>query len=166
MCTNQNKKFSTSALVSVCMVIYAMLSMFSFRHCVFVVQLMSYTSYTKDYIRAENKLQSIAYSTPTYLSDVLHLYSPSQSLRSSADTCLPKLPRYKCKMKDDRAFSYSGPSVGNSLPLHIRNVTTINTFKFGLKTHLFNLQDFDKLVLFGVCVCVHVCVHVCVAFVS
>ena len=54
-----------------------------------------------------------------------------------------KLPLYKCKRKGDCAFSYSGPSVWNSLPLHIRNATTTDTFKSALKTHLFNLQDFD-----------------------
>ena len=50
---------------------------------------------------------------------------------------------YKCKTKGDRAFSYFGPSVWNSLPLHIRNATTINTFKSALKTYLFNLQESD-----------------------
>ena len=86
---------------------------------------------------------AINYSTPAYLSDLLHLYSPSRSLRSSADTCLLKLPPYKCKTKGDRAFSYSGPSVWNSLPLHIRNDMTLDTFKSALKNHLFNVQDFD-----------------------
>ena len=32
-----------------------------------------------------------------------------------------------------------GPSVWNSLPLHIRNATTIDTFKSALKTFLLNL---------------------------
>ena len=33
----------------------------------------------------------------------------------------------QCKTKGDRAFSYSGPSVWNSLPFYIRNATTIDT---------------------------------------
>ena len=49
--------------------------------------------------------------TRAYLSDLLHLYSPSRSLRSSADTRLLKIPLYKCKTKGDRALSYFGPSV-------------------------------------------------------
>ena len=65
---------------------------------------------------------AITSSTLACLSDLLHLYSPSRSLRSSADTRLLKIPLYKCKTKDDRAFSYFGPSVWNSLPLHIRNL--------------------------------------------
>ena len=86
---------------------------------------------------------AITSSTSAYLSDLLHLYSPSRSLRSSADTRLLKIPLYKCKTKDDRAFSYFGPSVWNSLPLHIRNDTTIDTFKSALKTILFNLKESD-----------------------
>ena len=86
---------------------------------------------------------AIISSTPAYFSDFLHLYSPSRPLRSSADTRLLKIPLYKCKTKGDRAFSYCGPSVWNSLPLHIRNATTIDTFKSALKAYLFNLQESD-----------------------
>ena len=52
-------------------------------------------------------------------------------------------PLHKCKTKGDHVFSYFGSSVLNSLPLHIRNATTINTFKSALKTYLFNLQESD-----------------------
>ena len=86
---------------------------------------------------------AITSSTPAYFSDLLHLYSPSRPLRSSADTRPLKIPLYKCKTKKDRAFSYFGPSVWNSLPRHIRNATTIDTFKSALKTYLFNLQQSD-----------------------
>ena len=70
---------------------------------------------------------AITTSTPAYLSDLLHMSSPSSSLRSSADIRLLKIPLYKCKTKGDRASSYLGPSVLNSLPLHIRNATTTST---------------------------------------
>ena len=89
---------------------------------------------------------AITFSTLAYLSDLLHLYSPSRSLRSSIDTRLLKMPCYKCQTKGDRAFSYFGPSVWNSLPLHIRNASTIETFKSALKDYLFNLQEFDQLI--------------------
>ena len=75
-------------------------------------------------------------------SDLLHLYSRSRYFRSSADTRLLKIPLYKSKTKGDRVFSYFGP-VWNSLPLHIRNATIIDTFKSALKTYLFNLQESD-----------------------
>ena len=37
---------------------------------------------------------AITSSTPAYLSDLLHLYSPSQSLLSSTDTRLLKIPKW------------------------------------------------------------------------
>ena len=40
---------------------------------------------------------AITSSTPACFSDLLHLYFPSRSLRSSADTRLLKIPLYKCK---------------------------------------------------------------------
>ena len=48
---------------------------------------------------------AITFTTAAYLSDLLHLYSPSRSLRSSADSRLLKIPHYQCKTKGDRAFS-------------------------------------------------------------
>ena len=62
---------------------------------------------------------AITSSTPSYLSGLPHLYSPSRSLRSSAENRLLKVPLYKCKTKGDRAFSYFGPSVWNSPPLQL-----------------------------------------------
>ena len=52
---------------------------------------------------------------------------------------LLKLPLYKLKTKYDHVFSHFGPSVWSSLPQHIRNALTINTFKSALKKNLFNL---------------------------
>ena len=86
-------------------------------------------------------LNVTTFSTPAYLSDLLQLYSPPRSLRSGADKRLLKIPLYKCKTRGDRAFSYFDPSVWNLLPLQIRNATTIDTFKFALKTSLSNLQE-------------------------
>ena len=54
-----------------------------------------------------------------------------------------QIPFYKCRTIGDRAFSYFGPSVWNSLPLHIRNATTVDTFKPALKTYIFNFQQSD-----------------------
>ena len=73
-----------------------------------------------------------------YLSDLPHLYSPSRSLRSSADIRLLKIPLYKCETKGDRAFSYLDSSVWNSLPLFTGNAATIDTFRSALKTYLFD----------------------------
>ena len=56
--------------------------------------------------RISNKIACLCFnvitsSTPANLSDLLHLYSPSRSLRSSANTHLLKIPLYKCKTKGD-----------------------------------------------------------------
>ena len=61
---------------------------------------------------------AIAGSAPSYLSDLLHLYSPSRSLRSSSDTCTPvlKLQRFKHRTHDFLTFSDFGPHVWNNLP--------------------------------------------------
>ena len=42
---------------------------------------------------------AITSSISAYLSDLLHLYSPSRSLHSNADTHLLKIPFYECKTK-------------------------------------------------------------------
>ena len=86
---------------------------------------------------------AITYSTPAYLSDLKHPYSPSRSKPSGADTHFLKISLYKCKTKGDRAFSYFGPSVWDALPLLVRNATTNHTFKSALKTHLFNPKQSD-----------------------
>ena len=74
---------------------------------------------------------------------LMHIYSPSWSVCSSADNHLLKIPLFRCKTKGDLAFSFFGPSVWNSRLLHIRNAKTTDTFKSALKTYLFNLQESD-----------------------
>ena len=44
-----------------------------------------------------------------YLSDLLCLYVPSRSLRSSADTRIFRIPTRKKKFQGQRAFSHLGP---------------------------------------------------------
>jgi len=45
-------------------------------------------------------------------------------------------PRIRTKF-GERAFSYSGPAVWNSLPIHLQTTTNTNTVKRLLKTYLF-----------------------------
>ena len=58
-------------------------------------------------------------STPSYLSELLHLYSPSRSLRSSSDTRVLKLQRFNCKTHGFHTFSHFGPHIWNNLPQYI-----------------------------------------------
>ena len=81
---------------------------------------------------------SVTGSAPTYLTDLLHIYTPSRSLRSSSDTRKLKLQVYKRKSHGYRSFSCFAPQLWNSLPYHIRHSPSVDTFKKSLKTHLFN----------------------------
>ena len=53
---------------------------------------------------------------PLYYSELLHLYTPSSSLRFSSDTCVLKLQRSNHKIHVFRTFSHFGPHIWNSLP--------------------------------------------------
>ena len=68
-------------------------------------------------------------SGPAYLSELLHVYTPSHTLRSSS------VPRM---LEIQRAFSCFGPHIWNSLPQDLRHCSTLSSFKAKLKTFLFS----------------------------
>ena len=91
--------------------------------------------------RIHFKLAVLAYrffdgSLPSYLSNNLTAYTPSRSLRSSAQKLL-RIPLFKTKTVGERSFSYCAPAIWNSLPLSLRSSQTLPQFKTGLKTYLF-----------------------------
>jgi len=91
--------------------------------------------------RIDYKLAVFAYrhfdgSLPPYLSNVLKTYHPTRPLRSSYEKILVS-PRFNRKTVGERSFSFSAPSVWNSLPVDIRNIPTLSAFKSNLKTLLF-----------------------------
>ena len=51
-----------------------------------------------------------------YLSELLHVNTPSRTLRSSSDTRMLKIQQYKRKSHGFRTFSCFGPHIWNSLP--------------------------------------------------
>jgi len=79
---------------------------------------------------------SLCYSQPTYLRNVLSLYNPSRRLRS-ADHQLLFVPKTHLKMSDG-SFTSAAPCVWNSLPVEIRQSFSLSIFRSALKTHLFN----------------------------
>ena len=81
---------------------------------------------------------AITGSTPSYLSELLHLYSSSHSLRSSSDTCMLKIQCFIRKTHGFRTFSHFGPHIWNNLPQDIRHSATLSSFKSLLKTFLFS----------------------------
>ena len=76
----------------------------------------------------------ISGSAPPCLSDLLQLYIPSRTLRSSADTRSFRVPHLHKKFQEQRAFSYIGPVTRNSLPFAVRHSQTLPSFKSQLKT--------------------------------
>ena len=77
--------------------------------------------------------------------DLIHVYTPARSLRSSSDTCILSTPNVKLKSYGQRSFAYHsptawGPTAWNSLPLTLRYQQESDFFKRALKTHLFSLN--------------------------
>jgi len=73
--------------------------------------------------------------TPTYLSNLIHDYIPTRTLRSS-NKLLLTIPRMSLAMSA-KSFSLSSPSVWNSLPYSCRSTKTVTAFKRALKAELF-----------------------------
>ena len=51
-----------------------------------------------------------------------------------------QIPRIKHSW-GERAFSHVGPKIWNSLPMSLRNASSLNEFKSNLKSFLFNLPQ-------------------------
>ena len=86
------------------------------------------------------KIASLTYKTlnykqPTYLLELLHPVVPTRTLRSSTQQLL-KIPAIKSQI-GRRSFSFSAPTVWNSLPLSLRSSPSLDLFLSRLKTHLF-----------------------------
>ena len=64
---------------------------------------------------------------PPYISDLLHPYCPSRTLRSF-DTSFLIVLRFSLVTFGKRAFSVFGPTVWNSLPLSLRKTQCFTTF--------------------------------------
>ena len=75
---------------------------------------------------------------PSYLSELIHIYTPSRTLRSSSTNQL-FAPSANLTTMGSRAFSRSAPRLWNSLPPDIRTSDSVSTFKSRLKTHLFRV---------------------------
>ena len=77
-------------------------------------------------------------SDPAYLSELLHVYTPSRTLHSSSDTRILKIQQYKRKTRGFHAFSCFGPHIWNSLPQDLRHCSTLSYFKTNPKIFLFS----------------------------
>ena len=75
---------------------------------------------------------------PAYISDLIIKYIPPRDLRSSGDNLL--VTPITHSKAGDRSFHHSAHVIWNTLPHTLRNATSLNIFKTGLKTHLFKLE--------------------------
>ena len=75
---------------------------------------------------------------PAYLQDIVCVYQPARSLRSSS-TLLLSVPKTRSVSYGDCSFSSFAPKMWNSLPVEIRSCKTVSSFKTSLKTYLFKL---------------------------
>ena len=74
---------------------------------------------------------------PPYLKELLTLYRPNRTLRSSSDKLRLVTVPYNLKTYGYRSYSVQAPILWNSLPFHIRSADSINSFKSKLKTYVF-----------------------------
>ena len=83
-------------------------------------------------------------SFPSYLKELICVYTPSRQLRSSCDKFLLSKPRMKLATFGQRSFYYAAPNVWNALPYELRSCNELKTFKRLLKTHFFKIA-FDHV---------------------
>ena len=66
---------------------------------------------------------AVSGSGPTYLSELLHVYTLSRTLRSSSDTRMLEIQQYKRKTRGFSTFSCFGPHIWKTLdtaqPCHL-----------------------------------------------
>ena len=70
------------------------------------------------------------------LSELLHTYQPSRTLRSSSEK-LFKVPQTSLKSAGNRSVHHQAAKIWNSLPTNVRSSPSLSSFKKNLKTHLF-----------------------------
>ena len=77
---------------------------------------------------------------PSYIIDLIHTKINSRYLLLSNEGVLLKHPSWKMKKSfGDRSFSVAAPTLWNALPVSLRSIKCISTFKSNLKTYLFKL---------------------------
>ena len=76
----------------------------------------------------------------SYIIDLIHTKTNTRYLLHSNEGVLLKHPSGKMKKSfGDRSFSVAAPTLWNALPVSLRSIKCISTFKSNLKTNLFKL---------------------------
>ena len=100
-------------------------------------------------------------SGTAYLSELLHVYTPSCTLCYSSDACMLKIQQSKHKTLGFCIFSCFGPQIWNSLPQDHRHCSTLPenlSLLTVFPTQLISIPSFCYSHFVCVCVCVCVCV--------
>ena len=79
---------------------------------------------------------------PLYLKELITPYKPARSLRSESAFLL-QVPTTRTKTYGERRFDKAAATLWNALPAHLRMAKSIDSFKSGLKTHLYR-QAFNS----------------------
>ena len=110
---------------------------------------------------ADPVCMGMVFLMPSTFSELLHLYTPSQQLCSSADTQVFWTPSFQTKSSGQHSFSYQAQAVLSQLPVSVCHSTSVSSFKSSMKPFLFQkpfLQSHSPDIRLCVCVCVCVCV--------
>ena len=97
---------------------------------------LSYLHWLPFHYPIQFKIATLTYKTlatcqPSYLYNLLQVYHPSRALHSSTQHLL-HVP-YMSTDFGRRAFSYSSPTTWNSIPISIKNCSSLYSFKRHLK---------------------------------
>ena len=90
-----------------------------------------------DYKTATITLRAYHEGAPQYLSDLVCKYQPTRNLRSTSQSRVV-VPKGLSSDTGSQSFSVGAAAVWNNLPVELRSVTELKTFKNKLKTHYFN----------------------------
>jgi len=101
---------------------------------------LSYLHWLPVHYRIHFKIATLTYKTlatcqPSYLYNLLQVYHSSRALRSSIQHQQLLHVPYMSTDFGRRAFSYSSPATWNSIPISIKNCSSLYSFKHHLKSH-------------------------------
>ncbi len=108
-----------------------------FLHCAWIIAIPTVLEYLNPIVLLVYK--SLHFSAPSYLSDLLHPYSPNRGLRSEETPPSDTLSPAKIEGQANRAFEVANLTLWNKLPLQIRSASALSEFKSCLKTYLFSV---------------------------
>ena len=91
--------------------------------------------------RIEYKILTLTYKAmhnmaPKYITDLLDIRDCTRTTRSSSQIVL-NIPKSRTVRYGDRSFSYAAPYLWKQLPCDLKAAPSFDSFKSGLKTHLF-----------------------------